>query len=170
MTTAQVNQDVTGASRRCDQEAQSFEMWTGGSIDAILKSGLSDDGVAIARPWRPICEVEWATADPGCFPAPSEIEWGPRQLFARPRIARGKLRRPNFQFDRTQAIANLPDASQDTAHKEWKGKIARRHGGGKGEGSCADPDEEEGKGQMKCIVDWGVPAGAPFDEAPMDGE
>ena len=55
----------SGVSRRHVEAAQSSGISAAGPIDAILKSGLSDDGAPVGRSWRPISELECTAADTG---------------------------------------------------------------------------------------------------------
>ena len=114
--------------------------------------------------------MELTTADPGADWAPSEIEWDFTQLSFLPRTVHEKLRWPNFQFGRAQAIINLPDAFRNAAQMPRKDQTAEQKGKAKGKGSGDEQDEGGGKEQLPSIVDWAGPECLPLDGEQNDGE
>ena len=117
-----------GVSRRHDQVANAFEMPTAGPIEASSKSGLPDGDASGVRPWWPVGEMGWTTADPAGYWGPGEIDWDCPQLFVFHRPVNEKLYWSHFQFDRTQAVIRLPDVFQDTAHMVWEDKTTKKTG------------------------------------------
>ena len=92
------------------------------------------------------------------------------QLFILPRVVYKKLRWPNCQVDRTQAIVHKPDVFQNTAQMAWKGEMAKQGWRAKGQGIGGEPVGEAGKGQLPSCVDRPGQERLPSDEERNDAE